>query len=128
MFGILSELIVKIVEKIVGTSVDAAGKQIAYRSSLAAKLISLFSRLLDVEKTSTALYNDVLLLASGKEPVTEIAKVPMRRILLQRSYSELYTSVEAFSDDLSNLEKYLSIYGGAALHHILSGVAIVKSR
>jgi hypothetical protein len=128
MFGILSELIVNIVGKIVGTSVDAAGKQIAYNSSLAAKLISLFSRLLEVEKASTALYNDVLLLASGKEPVTEIAKVPMGRILLQRSTSELYTSVKGFSDDLTNLETYISIYGGEGLHHILSDVAIAKGR
>jgi len=110
MLEVLSAIIVKAIEKIIGSSIDTVAKKVSWKSSLAAKLINLFSCLCEIEKSSQEFYEDLLLLASGKEPITEIAKVPMGRIVIRKRSGELKNAVTKFSEQFKEIEAYLSIY------------------
>ena len=96
MFAIISELIVQAIGKITGTSIDAVSKNISRGSSLAAKLINLFSCLAELERTSQELHGNLVLIASGKEPVTEIAKVPLGRLIVGGNLSGFKGAVNNF--------------------------------
>jgi hypothetical protein len=110
MLEVLSTIIGKSIEKIIGSSIDIVAKKISWKRSLASKLINLFSCLAEIEKVSQAFYDDLILLASGKEPLTEIAKVPMGRIVIKKRAEELKRAVTKFSEQFREIEVYISIY------------------
>jgi hypothetical protein len=126
MLTVLSDLLIQIIHKIVGTAVDATSQNIARRRSLAAKLIDLFSALVEIQETSQRLHADLVALASGKEPVSPIAAVPMGRVMVGRSTDQLRREVKRFSDILEATKTFLNIYSDDDLSTRLEGMMVRK--
>ena len=110
MYAVVSQVVVQAVGKIIGSSLDSLVATISKRRSLAAKLINLFSCLQELEVSSRTLYNNLLIVANGKEPVTDIAKVPLGRVIVQRSVQDFRGAVNDLSRNLKQVDAIFGIY------------------